>query len=249
MMFKTTPFLPDTRLLPWARLQIPNYKSGKYGNWNVKLNDIPVARGYFRGLQNIKANYVLSKNKKTVMSTTPMEIESHMPHLASSRGHTVIVGLGLGLMLYNVLGKKSVKHATLIEKDPAIVTLLTELGMPSWNGYNKLSIMITDVFDITNEFEGRDIDFLYIDIWDNLGQKTILRDVIAIQKVIKAKQVGWWGQELDFISWCNKKGLSPPPTEEEYYEFMKDVGLPMNRFKGCSYSYWCLNVAENVVLY
>lgn len=248
-MFKEDKFVPDERPLPWPELDVPLYHPRQMGRWEITFNNVPMARGYFRGLQWVKRNYVLSRDGETWMSLTPMEIEAQMHHVDCAKGHTMIIGAGLGLTLYNILKKKDVEHVTLIENDPGVINLLIDLKLKRWVGYDKLFIGIEDALDLPRAWSDVGVDFMYVDIWKDLGSYEAIKDVRKIQESIGAKELGWWGQELDFITWCNKNQGKPPPTKSQYQQFVRDIDLPLSEFKGCNYPYWCLQAAENVIMY
>jgi len=89
--------------LPWEPLEMPPLSTFNTDNVSLELENIPLIRGYFQGMQAGINNWVLKKDGELWMSLTPMELESHMPHCNAATGHTVIVGAGLGLILFNVL--------------------------------------------------------------------------------------------------------------------------------------------------
>ena len=240
----------DHSKLPWKDPQIPKYKTGTFGKWTLNENPIPICRGYFRGLQEMNGmNYVLEKDKTVWMSLTHMETESQGHHIQSANGRVVVVGAGMGFYLFNVLRKTKVKRVLLIEKDASIMNMLWHQGFYDWRGYKKLSIWIGNVFELPKYFHNRNYDYLFVDIWKNLGAYEALEQTQKIQDMIKAKKVGFWGQELDFISYCHTKGYSPPPTKKQYSEFIESTGIPLDPFRKYDYPSLCIKAAENSLQY
>jgi len=90
--------------LPWPPAQIPKYHAGKCERWSMAPTPkMRMTAGYFLPAIRQPAGWVIKHDGKNVwMSLTAMEIESHLPHLAAARGHTVIMGLGMGFALYNI---------------------------------------------------------------------------------------------------------------------------------------------------
>ena len=82
----------DGWTLPWPEIRIPPYRTGRVGAWELKRQEQPVLRGYFRGLQACAKNYVLVREGRVWMSLSPVEIESLAPHVAHMRGRVVIAG-------------------------------------------------------------------------------------------------------------------------------------------------------------
>jgi hypothetical protein len=235
--------------LPWPDVEIPGYEEVAFGDWRIDNQSDTIIRGYFRGLQPSIDNHRLFRvsTDEVVMSVTPMETESHMPHVAAATGHTVVVGGGMGLVLYNVLKKDSVKRVTLIEIDKHVVDLIEYLATTMrWPGLDKLTIVESDVFDA--RVKG-DVDFLYVDIWPQLMDGNALSDTKRIQDNLKAKVVGFWGQELEFISWMQEHDAQLPPTRKLLRLWLDDIGLPLMVKPVNYYPKLCLAAAEQVVLY
>lgn len=242
--------------LPWNEVRIPPaIRPGKFGDWEIVEDTPPVARGYFRGLQSMedRRNWVLRKKDTVWMSVTPMELESMSPHVDAATGKVVVVGGGLGVYVYNVLAKKDVREVVLIEKDLEVCRLLERhLHIWSWHGAEKLTILRgIDAMDIdidhpANWCAGRP-DFLYVDIWSELGDKRTVPMTQIIQAIIDARQVAFWSMELEFIHWCGVKKKSPPPTGWDWREWVESTGLPLNSY--VDVAYWSLVAAEQVTNY
>ena len=237
-------------ILPWDFIKIPPLKEYSNGDIKLKINNPPLIRGYFVGLQYPNNdNWVLTKDGKLWMSLTPMELESHLPHVDAATGHTVIVGAGLGLILYNVLQKPEVTNVTLIENDFRIIELLHEMEFLKWPGHEKLHIIRADVFDVTKaDLVLPEVDFLYVDIWETLGTEKALSDTQLIQSKFQAKKIGFWGQELEFIHWCSDMCYEPGPTASQYWMWKKATELPIIG-EGEEYAELCYKAAINVSMY
>lgn len=239
--------LQQKRAIPWPPVRIPpNLMSEKVGgDWLLGEEEIPFLRGYFTGLQVVEFPKfpILSLDGTVYMSGSPAELETQAPHIAAATGCTVIAGGGLGISLYNILAKPDVTEVVLIEIDPDIVDYLKRVSR-SWPGAEKLKLMNRDVFDVKRLCLPEEIDFLFMDIWPTLGSYDAFNDTCTVQKRIKAKCVGFWGQELDFISWVSGNGNKPPPTDDQYNEWMKEIGLPL-KVQGAGYAALCFEAAKN----
>jgi hypothetical protein len=200
--------------LPWAELEVPPYREGAYGKLVLERQDVPKIRGYFRGMQGPLQSYRLIEKGLIFptlwMSTTPMERESQMAHLAAASGHIVIVGCGMGVLLYNVLKKPEVHTVTLIEKNAAMTELLGRISpMADWHGIEKLRVLHADALNDPLPNLG-EVDLLSVDIWPVLGEDHAIDDTRAIFQKVQARRVAWWGMELDFVRWhlaSKPKGL------------------------------------------
>ena len=209
-------------------IKTPEYTTGVFGDWELTIAQVPVVFGYFVGLQEIKGvNYVLRNNQtKTVwMSLTPMELESHMPHLKLAHGHVVVGGLGMGMYLYNLCLKPEVTKITVVEKDPDILKAFPLFsGCHEWAGWGKVSILHEDILSLTDAacvgLWG--CDHLYVDIWPVMGDNAAVGDMQTICESIRPKQASWWCQEFDYFEHLKTK-MSPEDASEK---FMLDNGIP-----------------------
>lgn len=230
-----------TRELPWPVLEVPSYIEGDHGEWFVKENTPPPIRGYFNGLRPVfSKNYVLIKKPNTVfMSCTPMETESQAPHVAHASGNVLIGGLGMGLYLYNVLKSPKVHSVTVVEESKDVLNLLFMISRPvTWEGFDKLKMVQNDIKEYIPEDP---VDFLYMDLWPDMGSTDALWDTKKVAERIKPKHVGFWGQELEFIHWCSENNVRFPPQREAYKKWVETTGLPLvtNWFENPSYWATC----------
>ena len=237
--------------LPWPTIEVPEIRVGDYGKWFIKNEPTPIARGYFLGLQLVsRYNPVLVEKEtgKVYMSLTPMELESQAHHAYASSGHVVVAGGGLGVFLYNIAKKKSVRKITVIEKSPDIIKLLLELMKQNrWKGRSKIRFIHDSVFEVSRRHIRAEIDFLYVDIWPDLMSEQALTDTQRIYKNLKGHKVGYWGQELDFISYVHEQDFLPPPTRIQYRRWVKSTGMPLLNIK--DHHHWAYKAAQNVALY
>ncbi len=246
--------------LPWPDLEVPPYshKNVVYGNWVLELRDNNHPKSYWcREVLPTTQVYTLSKwsrERDTLridgpkykkvrtnwMSMTQFELESHMMHVAAAHGHVVVAGLGMGLFLYHILQNPDVTRVSLFEKEKDVVALMRHAGMCEWKGFWKVDKYVTDVLDLWR-YAGFDengqlvqpVDFLFVDIWPKIGDENTISDVDTIQHFIRAKSVGWWGQECDFIRWYQSKGIAMPPYNydavnmDAFYDWRREIQLPV----------------------
>jgi hypothetical protein len=220
--------------LPWPDPLLPTYKRVSIGKWKCEPTpDGDRIMGYWRPhnyappgwmfLQKLKDNWLIW------MSLTPMELESHMPHIAAAHGTVVVAGLGMGFYLYNILRKPEVTKVIVLEKDRNVGRLFAHsIQIPDWQGFHKADIVFGDALNYKPDFP---VDFLYADIWPHLGDYQALNLTQKLQANIKAKEVGFWGQEFDFITWLMDRKLPGPvdshATHANYNAFCAEVGLPL----------------------
>ena len=211
--------------LPWSELEIPAYRLAQSGLWSLKKFENIFQQGYFQDWQGSGPIYALLQNGQSWMSTARDELDSQAPHVAAAQGKVVVMGAGMGVILYNILVKPEVTHVTLVERDAQVVKVLKQItNFNEWIGIEKLTITIVDAFDFQ---PAAPVDFLYVDIWANPGARGALTDMQKIQQKVQAKTVGWWTQEAFFLAWLEQKGYGEFPTLEQYKEWAEETKLPL----------------------
>jgi len=220
--------------LPWPDPLVPDYKRVSIGRW--KCEPTPEGTrimGYFRPHNYAPSGWMFTQkvdnNWLKWMSLTPMELESHMPHIAAARGTVVVAGLGMGFYVYNIIRNPKVTRVVVLEKDKAVVNLWKRAINPEeWHGFRKVELVMGDALDYKPDMP---VDFLYADIWPYLGDYQALEITQKLQSNIQAKEVGFWGQEFDFMSWVIKQKRTGPVdshfTQANYLAFCNEVGLPL----------------------
>lgn len=206
---------------PWPGLRVPNYRPATLGNWSLKKVKQVAQFGYFQDWQGQGDIDALFYDEQTWMSNALDEVDSQTPHIAAALGHTVLMGAGMGIALYNLLSKPEVTRITLIERNPLVIELLRQsTDFETWPGIGKLHIEITDALTYIPDLP---VDHLYADIWATPGEPQSIPDMQRMQANIRAKQVCWWGQELLFLDWLNGE----TPTLDNYRAWANELDLPL----------------------
>lgn len=209
------------RNFPWMGLCVPIYRPVTLGNWSLKKVKQMAQFGYFQDWQGQGDVDVLNFGEQTWMSNARDEVDSQTPHVAAAFGHTILMGAGMGIALFNLLSKPEVTRVTLIERDPLVVELLRQsANFETWPGIGKLRIEISDALTYLPD---RPVDHIYADIWATPGEPGSIPDMQRIQANVRASQVGWWGQELLFLDWL----AGETPTMEKYIAWAAQLGLPL----------------------
>jgi len=228
----------------WPEPHLPAYKAGKHGNWSCQPTPVMkyLTAGYFLPHRTQPRGWMFKRNGNVWMSLTKMETESQLPMIAAAKGHTVIAGLGMGFVLYNILVKPEVTKVTLLEIDREVVALMDYVSdWRSWPGREKLTLVMGDAKAFVPDCE---VDVLYVDTWAHLGAAEAIEVTQAIQANVRAHEVCWWGQEIDFIDFCSQQKL---PHEYinigAYRAFAAKVGLPLIEQGNLIYPRLCLLAA------
>jgi len=214
----------DDWTLPWPAIKVPTYQTRRVGAWELRRQNQPVLRGYFRGLQACTENYLLMRDNRVWMSLSPVEIESLAPHVAHMRGHVVIAGLGMGLALYNALLRPAVRQITVLELDSEVIALLAAIMRPDMAGSGRFSIEQVDARDWRTT---ESVDFLYADIWDKIGALEAAADTRIMCRNLRPKSAGYWGMEADFVSFLARNRCKPPVTQSQFRTWARALGVPI----------------------
>tara|TARA_X000001036_G_C20507979_1_gene736776 strand:- start:346 stop:987 length:642 start_codon:yes stop_codon:yes gene_type:complete len=112
-----------------------------------------------------------------------------------AKGTVVIGGLGMGWVAWKCALKDSVDRVIVIERDRDLIEVF-----PTMINNNDIPFTIheADIFDVTlNDLGVNQIDFMFIDIWPSFGMESIPHETKTIWENIPAKEVNYWGQEID----------------------------------------------------
>lgn len=198
-------------------LRVPHtYQEGEFGKWRLTIGRLPpLLRGYYNGLHAPADRYNpnLSKDERIWMSVSPMETESQYPMVQAAYGHVVVMGLGMGMVLFNLLQRAPVVRVTVIEKDPDVISGFRLFsGCRDWEHLEKATITQGNALSWT----GSDVDVVLADIWPKLGDTRIERHMRVMRRNIPgAKRFMAWSQEFAYVSWGKKVGLEPDDLREE----------------------------------
>lgn len=104
---------------------------GKSGDWEVErfvISESQIRFAVFSyGARTPRAGEytrLMHKGEGVVMSDTDAEMRDHIMAVCNARGHILINGLGLGMVLLNCMNKPEVKAATVIELSPDVIRLV-----------------------------------------------------------------------------------------------------------------------------
>jgi hypothetical protein len=227
--------------------QSPEYHCGEYGQWKLEFKaDETFERGYFTGWGDEPPGHYIIKEGHVWMSTSRLEKESHAIHLKDAQGTVVMCGVGMGMYLFNIAAKASVKKVIAVDLDESVMDLVRgATGFESWAGRDKVVFVHKNAMQLTTADIGPSpIDYLYVDIWPELGNPLALSQTQAIQAVVNARRVGWWGQEIDFIQWLfENRPNGHVPVAADLVDFTLATGLPLAE-QSASYLLGCIHAGE-----
>jgi len=105
-----------------------------------------------------------------MMSDTHMEKRTNTVFCRKAKGHVLVAGLGLGLILKAIHDNPEVTHVTVVEKYQDVVDLVGP-AMQALFG-DRLTIVTADIFE-WRPVKGTRFDTIYFDIWPDLSTDTL----------------------------------------------------------------------------
>jgi hypothetical protein len=233
-------FSQNTLPKQFRGLCCPHYASVASGDWRIfRAPDTSgLVQAYFSNGANMPREYwVLMHGDKVWMSMTPLELQSQSHHAWFAHGHVVVMGLGMGAVLYNLLQNPKVVSITVVEREQTLVELLRH-SAPWFDACVNAGKIIISISDAFRFIPPKDtvIDTLIVDLWTAMGQERTQSDVLKIQDNVRAIRVGWWGQELSIVSWIyqhHDERSRFPFSREHIVEYESANGL---KVMGASHS-------------
>jgi hypothetical protein len=162
------------------------------------------------------------------MTTTPWEIESQEIGIRAARGHTVVLGLGMGWQAANVALNPAVECVSVVENDKDVLALVgaqdifAQLPPEAWM---KVNVIESDAHTFKPE---RPVDILLADIWEQTDGPDRIGEMRHIQSNIKAEAIYFWGQEIQlWHAACTLQGNGPALDWPLVRAMTRDFALPL----------------------
>lgn len=111
-------------------MQKVNIPEGESGSWKVEKFTISENEAKFASIRDgyrapLPGEYTrLMHGREVVMSDTRAEMMDHRKAVNNARGHILINGLGIGMVLLNAMNKEDVERATVIELSADVCNLV-----------------------------------------------------------------------------------------------------------------------------
>lgn len=231
---------------------MPQYPDGAVGPWQMKRMGVGMDRGYYSGPCVTSGSTLLLRQGsegrwETWMSLSPMEVESQELACHHARGHTVVMGLGMGWVAANMALQPSVNRVTVVERDGDVLELFRRCrvleGLPQ-SAAAKVELVQADALQW--QPPGAPVDFLYADIWLHLAEPQALAEVQRMQANVRAAQVYFWGQELVLGAMARVQAEpGTPPWSDAVDRAVHDTGLPLLAQTEAGYPHLITRVLES----
>jgi hypothetical protein len=172
--------------------------AGKCGEAEIVIDTPTPAdrlQGALHGMPLTKEHYTrLLIKGEPVMTDAEFEIRTNWDFDYNAKGNVLIAGLGIGLILGNVLKKESVKSVLVIEKSVDVVRLV----YPTYD-CEKLTVLWGDIFSFL-PLPGEKYDTIYFDIWPNICGDYYKEIVDLKKRFRKYLAKGGW-----MHAWCEDR--------------------------------------------
>lgn len=203
-----------------SRWHTPAYALDEVGDWRLAHCPFHLEHGYVTRLWAVSGMPLLMRHAANTnswevwMSLTPHEIESQELACEHARGHTVVMGLGMGWVAANIVLNPAVEKVTIVERDPQVIALLDRSGALDGLGPEaraKLRIVQADALEWRPDDA---VDFLYVDIWRDLDEPQVMDQMQQIQTNVNAHCIYFWGQEIKLFGLLDgqREALRNAPT-------------------------------------
>jgi len=181
------------------QVDIPDGENGAWRIDTVTVDDKASELTRLRAMINGHGRYtppgeykMLYRNGTLVMSDTPDECRDHHAVIYEAKGHVLIAGLGIGMVLKAVASKPEVTKVTVIELSQDLIDLV-------WPHYEaefgeKIEVICADIME-WKPAKGTKYDVAWFDIWDTICGDNI--DEMSTLHRRYGKRADWKG------SWCH----------------------------------------------
>lgn len=170
-----------------------NLPDGRNGPWEIKkflvdrLDFHALSHG--RAAPTVGETYTrLTRNNYLVMSDTPAEMGDHWEAVYKAKGSCLLNGLGLGMVLKNIIIKPGVTDITVIEISQELINLVS----PHYRD-KRINYICANALDYKPP-KAKKYNMIWHDIWDNICTDNLLEMEKLHRKY--GKKTEWQG------SWC-----------------------------------------------
>lgn len=134
----------------------------------------------------------LRVSRTLMMSDTQMERRSNTGLILNARGHVLVAGLGIGMVIPPLLARPEVTRVTVVEKYGDVIALVEPpLRQYLGDAAAKLEVVEQDIFDFLPP-KGLRYDTVYFDIWPDICLDNLEEMERLHRRFARRKQPGAW---------------------------------------------------------
>ena len=144
------------------------------------------------------SNFYLFKNEDLIMCSTETELIRYSPFIKKSFGDVLLIGIGLGMVVFPFLDDPSITSITIVDNEPELISYVGS-KIKEKDIQNKVTILNGDGYELYNDSShfGK-YDTVLLDFWTTITKDT-LDDVFSM----KNNYLSFLKDERSIImSWC-----------------------------------------------
>lgn len=180
-------------------------KCGRRGDWSIEPFSVTAEEATQYKLNSkrrdsklVAGHYVrLIERGMVWMSNTPDEYEDHREFIRDARGRVLVVGLGMGLVIRELLDKKTVDCVTVVEKEFDVISMVAPALMKKYGArFNLVCCDLWSWWPAPHTY-GR-FDCAWIDVWPDYSvdmMSEFRRARNHIGKICAAVHVKCWKEK------------------------------------------------------
>ena len=131
------------------------------------------------------------------MAIKPNEIETMRAPIARAHGHVLTAGLGMGYFAYMAAQKETVRSVTVIERDPAVISLFEAELLPQFAHREKIRILQADAMDyFEHELPRHPYDYVFADLWRDASDGLLLYARLRRIEDEKKLSFDYWVEDM-----------------------------------------------------
>lgn len=178
--------------------------------------------------------FAVTQKDEIWMSIIPHEINTMKQPIENAFGNVLVLGLGLGYYVFNVVSKKNVNSVTIIENDKKIINLFNKYLLPKFPNKEKISIICADAINFIKD-SPKKFDYVFADIWHNVGDGEMLYLKLKGKEKYKPNAKFDYWIETSIIAMLRRQTLTifeeylDGFTEKDYQHSANDNDLIINK--------------------
>lgn len=244
-------------------LYCPRYVESYRRNVRVRRSTADVTPGHVSGLRVCPdgAYHVLMEHDaggklwQPIFTTGPREQEGVYLGARFAHGHTVVLGLRLGMTAYSCCLNPAVTRVTIVEPDEEWIRIFTAVTHGSALSdpciREKWQMLTQDALTVNSAQLGT-VDHLLVNIWDGLTPETVVPYIQQVVRRLRPQSLYFWGQEQVILNWhlhCYTE--APWVSPAQLRDYVETTQLPLTIALHDDYPrflqrvHYCLRLAQD----
>lgn len=181
------------------------YSNHSFGEFTINIDvEKAIASKTIKDFYNVTNEYenfsdvYLFKKGEIVMCSTELELLTNKPFIDNVTGDVLIVGLGLGMVVFPLLTEDSITSITIIEKELDLIDFVG-LKISEMDINNKVTILVGDAYNHYDRLDtNKKYDTIFLDFWNQIDMSNV--DEVTSMKQYYSPFLK--NETSKIISWC-----------------------------------------------